>query len=148
MALSIRIKNLELVTRRLKKLPHELTDKVDDYMTSKANDIRRDAVLNVSSSDSQAIDNGQLKASISANTTKYLHKTVNCNVNYAAYVEFGTGPFAAQYVKTLPEEIQKYAMTFYVNGKGQMPARPFLFPAFFKNTAGIEKDLKKIVEKL
>lgn len=53
-------------------------------------------------------------------------------VAYAAYVEFGTGVFAAAYVSILPVEIQEYARTFFINGRGRMPAQPFLFPAIEK----------------
>lgn len=50
---------------------------------------------------------------------------------YSAYLEFGTGIFAAEYVTTLPLDIQEYAMTFYVNGQGRIRPHPFLFPAIF-----------------
>ena len=63
---------------------------------------------------------------------------------YAAYVEFGTGPFAAKYVKQLPIEWQKYALTFYVNGKGRLPAHPYLYPAFNITKDMLIKDLQNI----
>lgn len=59
-----------------------------------------------------------------------------------AYVEFGTGEYAA---KSVPPGLEDYAMQFYVNGKGHMPAHPFLFPAFF---AEQEVLLDKLTNKL
>ena len=57
-------------------------------------------------------DEGTLKANISANVTTPLIKEVNVNVFYAAYVEFGTGKYAAKYVASLPPEWQEMAMKF------------------------------------
>jgi HK97 gp10 family phage protein len=50
--------------------------------------------------------------------------------NFAAYLEFGTGQFAAKYVKTLPYEYEVLAWQFFVNGKGTMQEHPFLIPAY------------------
>jgi HK97 gp10 family phage protein len=55
---------------------------------------------------------------------------------YAAYQEFGTGTKVR-----IPKGLEDYAMTFYVNGKGRLPANPFLLPAFFEQT-------KKFVERI
>lgn len=52
--------------------------------------------------------------------------------NLVAYIEFGTGISAAEYVPTLPKEWQDIAMKYYVNGKGTMVKRPFLYPAYIK----------------
>lgn len=62
--------------------------------------------------------------------------------DYAAYLEFGTGQFAAAYVPTLPKELQEYAMTFFVNGKGHLPARPHLVPAFERAIKELKEHLK------
>lgn len=67
--------------------------------------------------------------------------------NLAAYREFGTGLSAAEYVPTLPKEWQAIAMSFYVNGKGTMVKRPFLFPAYQKNIPDLEKGLSEVLEK-
>lgn len=67
---------------------------------------------------------------------------------YAAYVEFGTGQFAADYVTGLPAELQEYAMQFFVSGKGRLPARPFLFPAYFKHLEILKKNIELIAESM
>jgi len=54
---------------------------------------------------------------------------VEVKVDYAQYVEFGTGAFAAEYLATKDKDLREYAMTFYETGRGRLPARPFLFPA-------------------
>ena len=50
----------------------------------------------------------------------------------AAYIEFGTGAYAAAYLNGRPQEMVDEAMKFYVNGKGTMEAQPYLFPVYYK----------------
>jgi hypothetical protein len=60
---------------------------------------------------------------------------------YAPYVEFGTGTKVK-----IPAGLEDYAMTFYVNGEGRLPASPFLFPAYFKNTKEFLERIRKEME--
>ena len=39
-------------------------------------------------------------------------------------------------------------MEFYKNGLGTLPGRPYLFPAWFEETANIVDDLKKELKAL
>lgn len=68
--------------------------------------------------------------------------------NLSAYVEFGTGEFAASYLAGMPAEVQEEARQFYVNGQGRVPAQPFFFPAIYKNrdkvVAFVEEELQKL----
>lgn len=89
------------------------------------------------------VDEGRLKGSIFQQPGR-LSSTFGAAANYAAYVEFGTGPFAAKYVPVLPKEWQDLARTFYVNGKGRLPAHPFLYPAFNIAKDMLIEDLNKI----
>lgn len=52
--------------------------------------------------------------------------------HFAAYLEFGTGEFAAKQVKTLPFEYEAVAWQFFVNGKGTMRAHPFFFHTYIQ----------------
>lgn len=61
---------------------------------------------------------------------------------YAPYVEFGTGSQVQ-----IPQGLEDYAMTFYVNGKGRLPARPFLFPAWFKESGEFMKRIKEAMDR-
>lgn len=63
---------------------------------------------------------------------------VTAGSKYAAYVEFGTGGFV-----DVPEGVEDYAMTFYVNGKGTMRPSPFLFPAFFTESKKMLEQIRK-----
>jgi hypothetical protein len=86
----------------------------------------------------------RLRSSISANKIKdYLYELV-AQVDYAAYVEFGTGNFAASYVPSLDNEWQILAKEFYVNGQGRTPQNPYLYPAYKRILPILYKDLEQI----
>lgn len=55
---------------------------------------------------------GGLHSSIGQNLTEPLKKHVTVNANYAAYVEFGTGSYAAQQVSKLPATWQEFALKY------------------------------------
>ena len=48
----------------------------------------------------------------------------------AAYLEFGTGPYAERYLRGVEKEWQDLAWSFYVNGEGTLPEHPYLRPAY------------------
>lgn len=64
----------------------------------------------------------------------------------AAYLEFGTGVFAANYVKRLPPEWQKIALSFWVNGKGTTKTHSYLYPAFAQQGPKLIDEARKIVK--
>lgn len=105
-------------------------------------DVERDAKLNLGTAlKPGGANEGKLRQSINGSYADYTSR-VTVASNYAAYVEFGTGEFAASYVPSLPVDIQEYAMQFFVNGKGRLPAHPFLFPAYFKNIELLKQRLQ------
>jgi|ERR1044072_129641 phage I-like protein len=63
-------------------------------------------------------DRGPLAQLTKADTSKHLEKHITVNVPYAAYVEFGTGKYAAQYVSTLEAKYKNYAAQFKGKGGG------------------------------
>ncbi|RAJ28870.1 hypothetical protein [Pedobacter cryoconitis] len=60
-----------------------------------------------------------------------------------AYVEFGTGEYASGTLAAYNQEWRELARQFYVNGKGRLPARPYMYPAWVKNTTGLTDNLRK-----
>lgn len=58
-----------------------------------------------------------------------LSYTLNSNNPYSAYFEFGTGKYAAAYVPNLDEEWQVLARKYFINGKGTIPERAFMYPS-------------------
>jgi hypothetical protein len=93
------------------------------------------------------VDMGRLRTSISANKqAKYQYELV-AGVFYAPYIEFGTGKYAATYVKSIDPEWQRLALQFYVNGQGTIPERPFLYPAYKRIFPILVKDIQNLVNK-
>ena len=69
--------------------------------------------------------------------------------DFDAYAEFGTGQDAAQILNSpgYTPEMRAIAMNFFKNGKGTLKGKPFLFPAWIKNTANLVEEIKaKIAE--
>lgn len=135
MAQSIKIEGLEKTLARFDMKKYE--PKVQAVFNNFGLRVELMAKQNV------VVDEGRLRMSIFQEPGK-LSSTVGASADYAAYVEFGTGQFAAKYVTILPNEWQELAMTFFVNGKGRLPAHPFLYPAFNKAKDILLKDLNNI----
>ena len=70
--------------------------------------------------------------------------TINVQgVPMAAYIEFGTGAHVE-----VPNEWKGLAWQFYVNGKGTLPPKPYLYPAFSQGREQYQKQLEKAIEAL
>lgn len=65
--------------------------------------------------------------------------------NMPVYLEFGTGLYAANYVRTLPEDWQKAALRYYINGKGTTKTHPYLQPAWVTATSGFIDKVKGVL---
>jgi hypothetical protein len=112
--------------------------------------IRRDADLNASSIgffDSNGVwvrIAGKIHGSSFNSNTGY-RIWVNAG-DMAAYLEFGTGSYyvGAGYSK----EWQDIAFEFFVNGEGTLPSRPYLYPAWVKNTTGMVARMRLRLNKI
>src|SRR5262245_54979831 len=97
------------ISDKLKEMPKVIAETVDKTLNANALEIateaKRLAPVNI----------GGLQNSISADNSQLLRKTISVNAGYAAFVEFGTGRYAAQYVSGLPADWQQFALKF----KGQ-----------------------------
>jgi HK97 gp10 family phage protein len=113
---------------RFKGLEKELRSGVEGVLQKNA------AALSLQAKQRAPTDIGGLKNSISApvrtGDTENIEFTISVNVFYAAYMEFGTGKYAAQYVSTLPPDWQAYAASF--RGK--------------KGNEGMDKFLERIMD--
>ena len=117
-----------------------IDDELDDNAEAIAGNARVDVPKNLAGSG--------LEGSISVVREKFLERTVVANKFYAPYVEFGTGQYAAAYVGTLPPEIQEYAMSFFVNGLGHMPAAPFMFPNIIRQMPILTERIVNVINDL
>lgn len=86
------------------------------------------------------VDLGILKSSINKEI-EGMNGIIGSTVKYSPYVEFGTGGLV-----DVPEGMEEYAMKFKGAGIKQVNLfpRPFLIPAFKKNTAKMIEELEKL----
>lgn len=91
---------------------------------------------------------GRLKASISADVSAPYSKVISADIYYAAFVEFGTGSmvFDNDAGFSFTPEMKEFAKEFYVNGKGRMPAQPYMFPALEEGKRQIIERVKKLFD--
>ena len=93
------------------------------------------------------VETGQLRASINLNIKENnvsISGEVEPEVEYAAYVEFGTG------IKGMSSKIERPESIHYsANWKGQS-AHPYMYPAYLQTREdllkNIEKELKKVIK--
>lgn len=133
--LTVDIVGLNDVLSKLKAVGTAKKTKVSNEIKATAYDIVAEAQTRA------PVDLNALRGSIRVNSVTELGAEVGVGAYYAAYVEFGTGNYAAQYLASQPEEIQAYARTFFVNGKGHMHAAPFFYPAVYKHYGLLVKRL-------
>lgn len=170
MSFTVEVKGINKVVKRIKKLGDEVAEDADKAMGYSARRIERDAKKNV------AVDTGDLRASIHM-IDKFLEKEVKTDKTHAPFIEFGTvstenikipnglEKYASKFKSTgggsfsdLLESIKgwcsrqgidqefAYPIALRIAQNGIM-ARPFLFPAYFKELPKVKKELQKIVDK-
>jgi HK97 gp10 family phage protein len=141
--MSIQVKGLDEAIKALAKYGEEV--KID---TAKAMNTSMIAVES-NAKRGAPVDTGRLRASIVTTKAKkedLVARTV-VGANYGPYIEFGTGAYARDYLASQDAEMQRYAMQFYVNGLGKLPAQPFLFPAWESERPKFEKAVKELLQR-
>ena len=123
----ISVQGMNVLLRKIAKANGEVQAKVKRANQITSLNIERGAKQNAPTNQKIGAG-GRLRSAIVADHSGK-EANVEVKVNYAQYVEFGTGAFAAEYLATKDKDLREYAMTFYETGKGRIPAQPFLFPA-------------------
>lgn len=106
---TIKIEGLDKALNRLdiNKYKNEIKSAFFDYGVSASAEAKELA----------PVDEGRLRSAIYYNL-KELGVVIGCTVDYAAYLEFGTRRFAAEYVAQLPATWQELAAKFKGGGGG------------------------------
>lgn len=138
MSKSGEIKGMDKLLKDLIALGDEGVKTIKEVTYITAEQIERDA-----KKAAKVGDTGKLQQSIAAievdDFTWKIYANSTGLAPYAAYVEFGTGGLVE-----VPDELKEMAIRF--KGKGirevNLPARPFLYPAFVKGRDQYVKDLK------
>lgn len=111
MPLKLNLKDLDKVLSEVKQYPADM-DKIIN------NEFKNFGQLTVNEAQTRAPkDEGFLTRSINYKAEN-LSVAIGANVDYAAYLEFGTKGFAASYVSTLPPDWQQFAAQYKGSGGG------------------------------
>ncbi len=134
-----KIEGLSSVLRKIESYDKKLAVDVDVILSEGMNNVAINAAILAPVGKS-----GALGGYIKADTSVKYHKSVTVYAPYAAYVEFGTGSRVFDSPFQFTPEMKAYAMDFFVTGRGRMPARPFLFPAYTAEVIKIRQRIKQL----
>lgn len=136
-------KSIVELSRQLKRLEKDVDKTVKKTLLEFAKRIYREAMADLPDGAKH------LKASFSVEVGDNGYRvTIFSGEEMAAYVEFGTGLWARAYLAGQPIEMKVEAIKFFINGKGKTPARPYLFPAFYRNRDWLIPELDRRIQRL
>lgn len=98
---SIKVEGLEAILKRLNQFPAKLQDQIRGELKLAAEEVKRNAVKDAPG------DTGKLKQSIVVHFETGISNTVNVQVGYGGYIEWGTKKKAR-----VPAELSAYAARF------------------------------------
>lgn len=135
----------------LKGLDKRINQIIMVTVTQFANKILDEAIANVTSS----LVNARASYGIEVDEAN-MRVGIYTKNDMIAYIEFGTGNpetvknglSASAYLATQPQEVRDEAIKFFVTGTGTIPARPHLFPAYFKYRDQIIPEIDRRIQQL
>lgn len=135
---TIEVEGLKELTAKIERSGDKIFDLLEGQIAIAVQNIANKARVDAPS------DNGFLRNSIRADSSG-LEGEVTVGVDYAPYIEFGTGGLV-----DVPEGLESYAIQFKGRGVKQvnLTARPFLFPAFYKETKDMDTRIEKGINKI
>lgn len=150
--MGIKVKGLDKARRDLFKKRQLIVDAVKDTLANTATSIEIEATTN--SPKSYQIGDATINLSfIGQKINKKgfndgLYWSVGLDVpatgeQWEAWMEFGTGLSASQILSNpqYSQEVRTIARTFFRNGQGRIIGRPYLMPAFYRNSDNLVNDM-------
>lgn len=138
---TIEIKGVKEAFDKITTNFNKASDEIDMEMAAGVEKILRQAKSLLS------VDNGRLRSSLENIKIAKYHYRYGSSVNYAAYVEFGTGKYAAEYVPSIDPEWQKLALSYKTSNPGTLQKNPYLYPATQTGQKEILANIKKVIKK-
>ena len=134
--IGIDIRGIKELEKELKKASKEILKEVDGAMEAS---VKR---MEVAAKAAVPKETGRLHNSIAGNKKGEFQYELVADVDYAAYVEFGTGALV-----DVPKGLESYAIQFLGRGikEVNLPAHPYLFPAYETERKELIKDIKAIL---
>jgi hypothetical protein len=156
--MSVTVKGLDVALKDLQQKKQIVIDSVKDTLSNVATDIEIEAGRNAPNSykiGDETIDLRFIQQKINKDVFENgLLWKVGLDVpstgeQWEAWMEFGTGLSAEQILggAQYTGEIKAQARLFFRDGKGRIVGKPYLYPAFFKNTANLVQEIENEIKK-
>jgi hypothetical protein len=140
--------SLNRVKAQLKGRGKEYEAKLAHEVDKGASKIHKDAVSSFHSQSSKDKFPHEFKTYVNRIQPKFYTglpvADVVAQTEIMAYLEFGTGVYAKEYLSGQPENVRRLARTFFKTGKGTLRAFPYLIPSFEQNRSKIVNKLRSI----
>lgn len=144
MKLKVTVEGDKKMAKKMATFPSQVRNIVEDAMVMALDEVYNRSLLAAPTHGQAASIRSTVykdMTSVKSNTSVFKGE-VGYKTVLAAYYEFGTGAYV-----DVPVGLEDYAMQFYVNGKGVIPAHAFLFPAFFSVRNDFIKDIVDNISK-
>lgn len=156
--MSVKVKGLDMAIANLDRKNQAIVDAVKDTLLSSATAIEIEATRNAPSSyqiGDASINLSFIKQKINKKVSNNgLYWNVGLDVpssgeQWEAWMEFGTGLSAREILSNpqYSQEVRTIAKTYYRNGQGRIIGKPYLMPAFYRNTANLVTDMVDEINK-
>lgn len=129
---------INTTSKNLKKYQQKTIQKIKDLVVDKITDVEEMATR-------QAPNFISIDKKFTADELEGEVGVMGENV-IAAYIEFGTGLYAADLLKDYPQWIRDIAIEFYINGMGTLKSSPYLYNNFLIKEAEFKNELNKILD--
>lgn len=129
---------INTTSKNLKKYQQKTIKKIKDLVVDKITDVEEMATR-------QAPNFISIDKKFTADELEGEVGVMGENV-MAAYIEFGTGLYAADLLKDYPQWIRDIAIEFYINGMGTLKSSPYLYNNFLVKEAEFKNELNKILD--
>lgn len=156
--MSVTVKGLDNALADFGKKGEAIVEAVKDTLAKSATDIEIEATRNAPSSyqiGDASINLSFIKQKINKKASNDgLYWQIGLDVpstgeQWEAWMEFGTGLSAREILSNpqYTQEVRTLARTYFRNGKGRIIGKPYLMPAFFRNTDNLVTDMVDEINK-
>lgn len=132
--LSFEVEGLNKLLKTVEQMPQEIQDRVEFELEDFVREVNNEQVTRT------PVDMGFLRGANDFRKDAELQWSLSNRMEYAPYIEFGTGGSV-----NVPAGLEDYAIQF--KGKGikqiDLPARPFFFEPFFRRRKELVQAIKK-----
>lgn len=156
--MGVKVKGLNEAIDLINKKREEIVEVIKLTLSDAATNTESQAIASAPSSyriGNEVINLGFIKQKINK---KVIDNGLGFNVGldvpsqgdqWEAWIEFGTGLSAEQILggAQYTSEIKNQAQLFFRNGEGRIVGKPYLYPAFFRNSANLVNELEEEINK-